>query len=89
MRSTPATAMTVLRYLFQSWVRASLGEKFVWGFPIPEAFKFTFTGGAWIGILSCRWLLALAGVRRSHSRRCESLETAVMTPSVCGLHCAE
>lgn len=88
MRSTPATARMVLRYLFQSWVKASHGGKVGCGLPMA-AVVLTFTGGAWSGILICKWLLALAGVLRSQSRSCESLDTAVMMPSAWGLHWVE
>lgn len=82
MRSTPAAASTVLRYLFQSWDKASLGGKDGWGLDRD----IDVVGGAWIGICNVRWLLALAGVRRSQIRRWLSEQTALMTPSVCGLH---
>jgi hypothetical protein len=45
MVSTPAVAMVVLRYLFQSWVRHSEGGKVRLG-PCDEEPG----GGPWIGI---------------------------------------
>jgi hypothetical protein len=43
-------------------------------------------GGLWIGIWRMRWLLALAGVRRSQTRMWLSEQTALSMPSVCGDH---
>ena len=43
---------------------------------------------AWIGIDNWRWLRVLPGVRRSHNLRVESLDAALIRPSVWGLHCA-
>lgn len=82
IRSTPAAARVVLRYLFQSCERASLGGKVGWGLGIVD----DMTGGAWIGICNVRWLLALAGVLRSQTRIWLSEHTALRIPSVCGLH---
>jgi hypothetical protein len=71
--STPAVAITLLRYLFQSCVRASEGGK-------PERFEPMAEGEGrageeWMEMEATRWLDALAGVRRSKTRRVESLET--------------
>lgn len=72
MVSTPAVAKTVLRYLFQSWVKASAGGIFrCRGLGGPPRVG----GGPWIGINATRWLEAEAGVRRSKIRQWESEET--------------
>lgn len=73
-RSTPAVARMVERYLFQSWVRASLGGKG----PAREVGVGVLGEGCcwaeWIGIVRTRWLEAELGVRRSKRRRRESEE---------------
>jgi hypothetical protein len=73
MRSTPAVAITLLRYLFQSCVRASEGGKP--GRFEPMAEGEGRAGAEWMEIVATRWFAALAGVRRSKTRRVESLET--------------
>lgn len=80
--STPATATTDGRYLFQSWVSASDGGHAAGGAPgfpgIGEA------GAAWMGIWRVRWFDAEAGVRRSYTRRYESEETQERISGECG-----
>jgi hypothetical protein len=83
MRSTPPVAITLPLYLFQSCVSASEGAQAGCNLPGIALDK----GAPWIGICIVRWLLALAGVRKSQTRKCESEQTALRTPSVCGLHC--
>jgi hypothetical protein len=73
MRSTPAVAITLLRYLFQSCVRASEGGKA--GRLEPMAAGPVRAGAEWIATEATRWLDAEAGVRRSKMRRVESEET--------------
>ena len=68
-RSTPAAAMMVSRYLFQSCVKASVG-----GMPGGEGRPGRERGGACKGMERVRWLDAEAGVRRSKMRRWESEE---------------
>jgi hypothetical protein len=70
-------------YLFQSCVSASLG-----GTPTGAAAPIRGFGGVWIGTLSVRWLLALAGVRRSKTRKWLSLLTLLTILGACGLNCA-
>lgn len=82
MVSTPAVAMTVSRYLFQSCVSASAGGK-VCRFPPTEWIPLGLFG-PWIGIRCTRWLEAEAGVRRSKTRRCESEVTEERTEGECG-----
>jgi hypothetical protein len=83
IRSTPAVAIMVSRYLFQSCVSASEG-----GTPAEGATPGR-TFGAWcMGMDWTRWLEAEAGVRRSNTRRCESEETAERMLGLCGLNCA-
>jgi len=76
-RSTPAVATMVERYLFQSWVRASLGGKGPACPPSEVGFALLDEGccAEWIGIVRTRWLEAELGVRRSKRRRWESAET--------------
>jgi hypothetical protein len=69
-RSTPPVAMTVSRYLFQSWVRTSAGAE--GGRPVPGP------GWEWTGMVETRWYFAEEGVRRSKMRIWESEETAEM-----------
>ena len=73
-RSTPAAAITVSRYLFQSCVKASVG-----GMPGWEGRPGRERGGVCKGIERVRWLAADAGVRRSNMRRRESDETEERT----------
>lgn len=73
MVSTPAVAMMLERYLFQSCVRHSEGGKDC------RAGKPGAGGAPWIGMRWTRWLDAEAGVRRSKIRRCESDETEERT----------
>ena len=42
-----------------------------------------------MGTFIVKWLLALAGVRRSKTRRCESDDTLLSTLALCGLKDAE
>jgi hypothetical protein len=81
MRSTPAVAMRLGRYLFQSWVRASLGWKAGEGRLEPRAAMGPgrLGSGEWIAMLETRWLEAEVGVRRSKIRRWESEETEERT----------
>jgi hypothetical protein len=65
--------MTLLRYLFQSWVRDSEGGKAGRFEPIADGEGRA--GAEWMEMEATRWLEALAGVRRSKTRRVESLET--------------
>lgn len=65
-RSTPAAAMIVGRYLFQSCVRASEG-----GYCWRE-----LGWEEWRGMVNVKWFDAEEGVRRSKSRSCESEDTA-------------
>lgn len=62
----------MLRYLFQSCVKASdggiFGDRLFAGPPMTG-------GGPWMGIKETRWLEADAGVRRSNIRRWESEDT--------------
>jgi hypothetical protein len=82
-RSTPAVATMLSRYLFQSCVRASLG-----GTPTGAGVPMRGFGGVWMGMLSVRWFDALAGVRRSKTRRWLSELTLLTTLGACGLNCA-
>jgi len=56
-------ATTLLRYLFQSWVRDSEGGKAGRFEPIAE--RGGRAGAEWMEMEATRWLEALAGVRRS------------------------
>lgn len=87
--STPAVAITLLRYLFQSCVRASEGGKPGRLEPMGDgearaAAAAAAAGDAWMEMLATRWLEALAGVRRSKMRRVESLETEDRMEGLCG-----
>jgi len=84
MRSTPAVAMRLGRYLFQSWVRASLGWKAGRLEPSAEIWPGALGRGEWIAMLETRWLEAEVGVRRSKIRRCESEETEERIEGECG-----
>lgn len=77
-RSTPAAASTVGRYLFQSWVSDSAGGVAAGGYLYGDS------GGWCRGIVSVRWFVAEAGVRRSKMRRCESEETLERRDGLCG-----
>jgi len=82
-RSTPAVAMVLGRYLFQSCVRASEGgEAGVW-VTAADLLKGG-GGGVWMGMARVRWLEAEGGVRRSKMRRCESDETEERIEGECG-----
>jgi hypothetical protein len=83
-RSTPAVATMLSRYLFQSWVRASLGAT-----PTGAGVPMRGFGGVWMGTLMVRWLLALAGVLRSKTRRWLSLLTLLTMLGAWGLNWAE
>jgi hypothetical protein len=78
MVSTPAVAMVVERYLFQSWVKHSEGGK-VW-----VGRELIVGGGPWMGIRCTRWFDAEAGVRRSKMRRWESDDTEERMEGECG-----
>ena len=81
-RSTPAVAMVLGRYLFQSCVRASEGgEAGVW---IPAYLLVVSPWGVWMGMARVRWFEAEGGVRRSKMRRCESEETEERSEGECG-----
>jgi hypothetical protein len=85
--STPPVAMTVSRYLFQSWVRASDGRVRLLGF-VPKLAPGT--GAApWIGINWTKWLEAEAGVRRSKMRIWLSDETDETMDAECGENAVE
>lgn len=84
MRSTPAVAITLLRYLFQSCVSASDGAKPPRFEPMGPGWPGTGVRAAWMGTEATRWLDADAGVRRSKMRRWESEETEEMMEGECG-----
>jgi hypothetical protein len=76
IRSTPAVATMLERYLFQSCVKAS---------DFSKAGRLVMREDiSWIGIERIRWLDAEAGVRRSKTRRVESEETDEMIDGECG-----
>jgi len=81
--STPAVAIKLLRYLFQSCVRASEGGNPGLFEPMDEG-EGRPAGAEWIDILATRWLEALAGVRRSKIRSVESLDTEERIEGLCG-----
>ena len=90
MRSTPAVAMVLGRYLFQSWVRASEGWKAAGGRLEPTGWMFEAWGsGVWMGIEETRWFAAEVGVRRSKMRRWESEETEERMEGEWGLNAVE
>jgi hypothetical protein len=70
--------------LFQSWVRASEGAT-----PTGAAVPMRALGGVCIGTFIVRWLLALAGVRRSKTRMWLSELTLLSMLGLCGLKAAE
>jgi len=78
VRSTPAVAIMVERYLFQSWVRASAGG----AAPAPP--RGILPGREWRGRVRTRWFEADAGVRRSKTRRRESELTEEIIVGECG-----
>ncbi len=78
--------MMVERYLFQSWVRASLGGKGPACPPSEVGFGLLAEGcwAEWIGMVRTRWLEAELGVRRSKRRKRESEETEERREGECG-----
>jgi hypothetical protein len=77
--STPAVAMIVSLYLFQSCVKHSDG-----GTAMPVAMPARTFGGECIGIDWMRWFAAEAGVRMSNTRRWLSALTPDSMLGECG-----